>query len=62
MIKLILNHELGRQLLNDTSNQYNHTPLTCAIQCGGNLDTVKLLIKEGADYNKKGDGNKTMGS
>ena len=49
-MKVILNNVLGRNLLNDASNEFNHTPLTYAIQFGGNLDTVKLLIKARADY------------
>ena len=60
VVKVILNNEQGKQLLNDTSNVYNVTPLTWAIlnECY-NLDTIKLLIKAGADYNKPDNLNKT---
>ena len=54
--KCILERDKKNQIVNDTRNTCNHTPLTLAIQRCGNLDMVKLLIDHGADPMMKGDG------
>ena len=56
MVKVILNISVGRELIDDTLNDYNDTPLTYAIQFDGDLNLVKLLITAGANFKKLGDG------
>ena len=46
--------EKRREIVNDRSNKYNHSPLISAIKLYGQLQTVKTLIEYNADPNLKG--------
>ena len=48
-----------KNIINDSSNDYNQTPLTSAIRIDGDLQMVKLLVEAGADKKKVGHKNKT---
>ena len=56
IVKWMLEKPETKFIINDQSNEHRHTPLTIAIICNGNLETVKLLVYGGADAKLKGNG------
>ena len=56
IVKWMLEKPETKFIINDQSNELRHTPLTIAIICNGNLETVKLLVYGGADAKLKGNG------
>ena len=54
IVKLILSTDKGQTMINDTANEFNETPISLAVQFEGDLELVKILIKEGADLTLEG--------
>ena len=59
IVKLILSRDKEKTLINDTSNEFNESPILLAVQFDGDLELVKILAKAGADLTRKGNCGKT---
>ena len=59
LVELLLKEPKIKELIDDSSNTDNHTPLTGAIQWYGDLAMIKLLMKNGANKDKAGTQNLT---
>lgn len=59
LVQMLLTQFNGKNVIDDASNEFKHTPLTVAIRNDGDLEMVKLLIEGGANKNKVGYQNKT---
>ena len=58
-VEMLLNEFDGRSIVNNNSNDFKRTPLTCAIRYSGDLAMVKILINAGANKEKVDRDNKT---
>ena len=58
-VEMLLNEFAGNSFINDNSNDYKRTPLTCAICWNGDLKMVKILIGAGANKDMVDRDNKT---
>ena len=59
IVEMLLKEPKIRNLIDDISNKFNHTPLTVAVYSDGDLEMMRLLINNGADKDKAGHQNKT---
>ena len=59
-VEMLLNEFDGRSFINDNSNDYKETPLTCAIAGNGDLEMDKILIGAGANKDMVDRDNKTV--
>ena len=58
-VEFLLKEPKIKELIDDSTNTFNDTPLTLAIQEDGDLEMIKLLIKNDANKDKAGYQNKT---
>merc|ERR1711894_430753 len=48
VVKTLLRRDLKKTLVNDTKNEWNHSPLTLATLGDGDLTMVRILVANGA--------------